>query len=111
MVFARNHNLYMMDAENYAKAVKNANDASIMETQLTTDGVEDFGYGGGGAGGGDQQQQQQEQQQNENEQGQEGQGQDNTRRARRRGQYRVVARFEEVRPRAARFAQDSPSSG
>ncbi len=28
IVFARNHNLYMMDAENYAKAVKNANDAS-----------------------------------------------------------------------------------
>ncbi len=78
VVFARNHNLYMMDAENYAKAVKNANDASIKETQLSTDGVEDFGYGGRGAGGGDQQQQQ-EQQQNENQQGQEGQGQDNTR--------------------------------
>ena len=69
VVFARNHNLYMMDAENYAKAVKNANDASIKETQLSTDGVEDFGYGGRGAGGGDQQQQQQEQQQNETSRG------------------------------------------
>jgi len=70
----------MMDAANYAKAVKNANDASIQETQLSTDGVEDFGYGGrGGAGGEQQQQQDQQQQQNENQQGQEGQGQDNTR--------------------------------
>ena len=81
VVFSRNHNLYMMDAANYAKAVKNANDASIQETQLSTDGVEDFGYGGRGGAGGEQQQQQdqQQQQQNENQQGQEGQSQDNTR--------------------------------
>ena len=79
VVFARNHNLYMMDAENYVKAVKNANDATIKETQLSTDGVEDFGYGGRGGAGGDQQLQDQQQQQNENQQGQEGQGQDNTR--------------------------------
>src|SRR4029077_3342864 len=57
VVFSRNHNLYMMDAENYAKALKNPNDASITETQLTTDGIEDFGYGGRGGQGGDQQQQ------------------------------------------------------
>ncbi len=44
VVFARNHNLYMMDAENYDKARKKADDKSIVETQLTTDGVEDFGY-------------------------------------------------------------------
>ena len=31
-----------------------------METQLTTDGVEDNGYGGRGMGGGEQQQQQEE---------------------------------------------------
>ena len=43
IVFVRNHNLYSMDAENYAKAIKNPNDASIQETQLTTDGIEDFG--------------------------------------------------------------------
>jgi len=60
VVFARNHNLYMMDAANYAKALKDANDKSIVETQITTDGVEDDGYGGRGAGGGEQQQQQQE---------------------------------------------------
>jgi len=64
VVFARNHNLYMMDAANYAKALKDANDKSIVETQITTDGVEDFGYGGRGMGGGDQQQQQQDQQEN-----------------------------------------------
>jgi dipeptidyl aminopeptidase/acylaminoacyl peptidase len=79
VVFARNYNLYMMDAENYAKAIKNANDKDIKETQLTTDGVEDFGYGGRGLGGVDQQDQQQQQQQQENQQGQEGQGQDNSR--------------------------------
>jgi dipeptidyl-peptidase 4 len=44
VVFARSHNLYMMDAANYAKALKKADDPSIVETQLTTDGVEDFGY-------------------------------------------------------------------
>jgi len=41
VVFARNHNLYMMDAANYAKALKKADDTSIVETQLTTDGSED----------------------------------------------------------------------
>jgi dipeptidyl aminopeptidase/acylaminoacyl peptidase len=82
VVFVRNHNLYMMDAENYAKALKNPNDPSIKETELTTDGVEDFGYGGRGGQGGDQQEQQQQQQQqeqNQNQQGQEGQQQDNAR--------------------------------
>src|SRR5215831_5781314 len=81
IVFVRNHHLYMMDAENYAKALKNPNDASIKETQLTTDGIEDFGYGGRGGQGGDQQQQQEQQQQeqNQNQQGQEGQQQDNAR--------------------------------
>jgi dipeptidyl-peptidase-4 len=71
VVFARNHNLYMMDAANYAKALKKADDKSIVETQITKDGEEDFGYGGGRGMGGDQQQQQQDQ----TEQG--GQGQDN----------------------------------
>lgn len=44
VVFARGENLYSMDAENYAKALKKAGDSSIVETQLTTDGVEKFGY-------------------------------------------------------------------
>jgi dipeptidyl-peptidase-4 len=44
VVFARNNNLYMMDAANYAKALKKADDPTIVETALTTDGIEDFGY-------------------------------------------------------------------
>lgn len=44
VVFARSQNLYMMDAENYAKALKKAGDSSVVETQLTTDGIERFGY-------------------------------------------------------------------
>jgi dipeptidyl aminopeptidase/acylaminoacyl peptidase len=44
VVFARGQNLYMMDAGNYAKALKKAGDATIVENQLTTDGVEKFSY-------------------------------------------------------------------
>jgi dipeptidyl aminopeptidase/acylaminoacyl peptidase len=44
VVFTRAHNLYMMDAENYAKAQKKVGDASVVETQLTTDGVEKYSY-------------------------------------------------------------------
>src|SRR5260370_5837097 len=33
----------MIDDANYAKALKKADDPSIVETQLTTDGLEDFG--------------------------------------------------------------------
>jgi dipeptidyl aminopeptidase/acylaminoacyl peptidase len=44
VIFARGQNLYMMDAENYAKALKKAGDTSVVETQLTTDGIERFGY-------------------------------------------------------------------
>src|ERR1700723_452595 len=44
VVFSRGQNLYMMDADNYAKALKKAGDATVVETQLTTDGVEKFGY-------------------------------------------------------------------
>jgi dipeptidyl-peptidase-4 len=44
VVFARGYNLYMMDAANYAKALKNPGDKSVVETQLTTDGVEKYSY-------------------------------------------------------------------
>jgi dipeptidyl-peptidase 4 len=44
VVFARGHNLYLMDAENYAKALKKPGDASVVETQVTTDGVEKYSY-------------------------------------------------------------------
>lgn len=70
IVFARQHNLYTMDAANYAKALKKADDPSIVETKLTEDGIEDFGYGGGRGMGGDQQQQDDTQQ---------GENQDNSR--------------------------------
>jgi dipeptidyl-peptidase-4 len=45
VVFARKENLFMMDADNYAKALKKADDPSIVEIQLTTDGVEHYSYG------------------------------------------------------------------
>ena len=66
VVFVKNHNLYMMDAANYAKAQKDANDKTIVETQITTDGVEDFAYGGRGMGGQQQQQDETENQGQEN---------------------------------------------
>ncbi|MGH9864884.1 MAG: DPP IV N-terminal domain-containing protein, partial [Candidatus Acidiferrales bacterium] len=44
IVFARGYNLYMMDAANYTKAQKKPGDKSIVETQLTTDGVEKYSY-------------------------------------------------------------------
>ena len=70
VLFARNHNLYMMDAENYAKALKNPNDTTIVEVQLTTDGEDFYGYSSrsGGRGNQDDQQQQQQQQQEDEQQ-------------------------------------------
>jgi dipeptidyl-peptidase 4 len=44
VVFARGQNLYMMDADNYAKALKKAGDKTVVEIQLTTEGLERFGY-------------------------------------------------------------------
>jgi dipeptidyl-peptidase-4 len=44
VVFARGHNLYAMDADNYAKALKKAGDSSVLETQLTTDGADRYSY-------------------------------------------------------------------
>jgi dipeptidyl aminopeptidase/acylaminoacyl peptidase len=44
IIFGRGYNLYMMDAENYAKAQKNIADTSVVETQLTTDGAEKYSY-------------------------------------------------------------------
>jgi dipeptidyl-peptidase-4 len=44
VVFARGHNLFMMDAAAYEKARKTPGDASVVETQITTDGEEHFGY-------------------------------------------------------------------
>ena len=61
ILFARNHNLYMMDAANYAKAQKTPNDPSIVETKLTTDGEENYSYARTQRGQDDQQQQQDQQ--------------------------------------------------
>jgi dipeptidyl aminopeptidase/acylaminoacyl peptidase len=44
VVFARGHNLFMMDAANYALALKKADDPKIVETPITTDGVDRFSY-------------------------------------------------------------------
>ena len=58
IVFARGFNLFMMDAENFELAKKNAADNAIVETQLTTDGERYYSFGRGGGGGGQQDQQQ-----------------------------------------------------
>lgn len=44
IIFARGHNLFMMDADNYAKAQAKEDDTTIVETQVTTDGEEDYNF-------------------------------------------------------------------
>ena len=44
VIFARGHNLFLMDAESFALAKKKADDAKIKEEQLTTDGEEHYSY-------------------------------------------------------------------
>lgn len=44
VVFARGHNLFLMDAANYALAQKKADDKAIKETQLITNGEEFYSY-------------------------------------------------------------------
>jgi len=50
VVFSRNYNLYWMDKSNYLKAVKNEEDSTIVEHQLTKDGVKFYSYGNDGDG-------------------------------------------------------------
>jgi len=50
IIFTRNFNLYWMDKENYKKAVKNEEDSTIVEHQLTKDGVKFYPYGSNGDG-------------------------------------------------------------
>ncbi len=45
VVYAKDLNLYKMSYEDYQKARKDEKDSTIVEIQLTTDGMEDFGYG------------------------------------------------------------------
>ncbi len=44
VIFAKQYNLWYMDAENYKKAQKNEKDSTIVEYQLTTDGEEHYCY-------------------------------------------------------------------
>lgn len=45
VVYLKDYNLWYMDAENYAKAMANEKDTTIVERQLTFDGVLYNGYG------------------------------------------------------------------
>ena len=45
IIFSKKHNLYWMDKTNYEKALKDEDDSTIVQTQLTTDGENDYSYG------------------------------------------------------------------
>ena len=45
VVYAKDCNLFRMSISDYRKAQKNEKDSTIVEIQLTTDGMPDFGYG------------------------------------------------------------------
>jgi dipeptidyl aminopeptidase/acylaminoacyl peptidase len=47
VLYAKKNNLYYMDTANYRKVQIKEEDSTIVEYQLTTDGVEDYSYGGG----------------------------------------------------------------
>ncbi len=47
IIFSKKHNLYWMDSANYRKAQVKEEDSTIVEHQLTTDGVENYSYGAG----------------------------------------------------------------
>jgi dipeptidyl-peptidase 4 len=71
IVFARNHNLFMMDADSFALAQKKADDAAIKETQLTQDGEEHYSYARSAQQLQQEQEQLQQQQQQQQEQGEQ----------------------------------------
>ncbi len=48
VIYTKQHNLYWMDSANYRKAQLKEEDSTIVEHQLTKDGVEDYSYGFGG---------------------------------------------------------------
>ena len=43
-VYIKNHNLWVMDKENLAKAAKDAKDSTLVERAITTDGTKDFSW-------------------------------------------------------------------
>ncbi len=62
VLFARGHNLFMMDEKNFETAKKKADDPAVEETQLTTDGEKYYSYARNGSGAQQDDQQQQDQQ-------------------------------------------------
>lgn len=56
VVFSKNYNLYWMDKANYLKAVKNEEDSTIVEHQLTKDGEKYYAYGSGASGNNEEEQ-------------------------------------------------------
>ena len=44
-IFAKNADLYWMDAENMAKAARDDKDSTLVEHRITTDGTREFGWG------------------------------------------------------------------
>ena len=50
ILFGKDQNLWFMDKANYEKALKNEEDSTIIQTQITKDGIENFGYHSDGFG-------------------------------------------------------------
>jgi dipeptidyl-peptidase 4 len=50
ILFGKNQNLWYMDKANYEKALKNEDDSTIVQTQITKDGIDNFGYHSDGFG-------------------------------------------------------------
>jgi dipeptidyl-peptidase 4 len=50
ILFGKNQNLWYMDKANYEKSLKNEEDSTIVQTQITKDGIEYFGYHSDGFG-------------------------------------------------------------
>ncbi len=50
-VYAKNSNLWIMDSTNLRKAAKDPKDSTIVEFQLTKDGIKQFGFGYGNYSG------------------------------------------------------------
>jgi len=78
IVFGRNYNLYMMDADSYALAQKKADDPAIKEVQLTRDGEEHYSYARSAQDVQQQLEQQQQQQQQQQQDDQQQQQQQQT---------------------------------
>lgn len=49
-VYSKDNNLWYMEMSELEKLKKDKKDSTVVEHQLTTDGVKDFGYGGGRGG-------------------------------------------------------------